>query len=327
MKRIIRMMAGVSGPWTAISARHCVPQALSLLLVSLMLAGCSTSNLAILSPASGFATGQRDLIYFAIGLMLIVLIPVWLLAFWFPFRYREREGTRGHHPEWTTLPWVEAVVWTVPAIIVAIIGYTVWLETHRLDPYAPVPSQGTAVQIDAISLDWKWVFLYPDGRGATVNELVLPLGRPIELHLTSDTAMTSLFIPGLAGQIYAMAGMETELNFQPERAGMHIGRNTQYTGGSFPDQQFTVKVVSPEDYRTFLDRLSRNGSSLSEADYYELKMNRHTSPVREYSTYPKELFQSVIDTYCSSNCGRRQTEPGSHAPQGANPEGTAGGKA
>ena len=103
MKLIIRMMAGVSGPWTAISARHCVPQALSLLLVSLMLAGCSTSNLAILSPASGFATGQRDLIYFAIGLMLIVLIPVWLLAFWFPFRYREREGTRGHHPEWTNV--------------------------------------------------------------------------------------------------------------------------------------------------------------------------------------------------------------------------------
>ena len=155
MKLIIRMMAGVSGPWTAISARHCVPQALSLLLVSLMLAGCSTSNLAILSPASGFATGQRDLIYFAIGLMLIVLIPVWLLAFWFPFRYREREGTRGHHPEWTTLPWVEAVI-TCSASRSRSIARRLEdtkkkkkrasVQMHALDGYKSAPPAGRATQ-------------------------------------------------------------------------------------------------------------------------------------------------------------------------------------
>lgn len=274
----------------------------AIFALTLCLTGCSGGPFQILHPSSSTAISQRDLLFIALGLMLLVVLPVWAMAIWFPWRYRARKKQINHEPRRRNSPKAEAVIWLVPAVIVVTIGTLVWIYSHRLDPYRPVAGPGTPIHIEAVSLDWKWVFLYPQSGIATVNELVLPVNRPVEMTITSDTVMNALFIPGLAGQIFAMAGMQTKLNFLPAQTGDFTGRNMQYSGGAFPDQHFQVHIESAADYAAFLKRLSKSGNSLSLAAYQALQSDKSTSPVREYARFDSGLFKKIIDKYCASNC-------------------------
>lgn len=256
-----------------------------------------------MDPASHTALAQRDLIFLALGLMMAVLIPVWVMAVWFPLRYRETNTKSTYAPTLTHSFFAEVLEWGVPTIIVVLIGVTVWVFTNRLDPYKPVSSK-PAITIQAINLDWKWVFLYPDGTGATVNELVVPEGEPVELQITSDVAMGSFFVPGLAGQIYAMAGMRTKLNFEATKKGEFTGRNMQFTGGDFPLQSFKVQVVDKNGYEGFQNRLAASPNRLTDTAYDALQKAKSTSEIQEFSGYKPGLFQRVLTKYCATNCPR-----------------------
>lgn len=276
--------------------------AAALLPALLSSSTCKAATVSILHPASAVALSQRNLIFAALAMMLIVIVPVWVMTIWFPWRYRSGGDPSNYNPDVKEAWWVETIIWVVPAIIVLAIGSMVWIYTHRLDPYRPIASTEAPLKIEAVALDWKWVFLYPDDAGATVNELVVPVGRPVELAITSDTAMNSLLIPGLAGQIYAMAGMKTFLNFKADRAAAFTGRNTQFTGGSFPEQKFAVRTVTPEGYRQFLDRLAKSPQQLTADAYARLRNKRAVSPVELYSRYEPHLFSRVIAHYCATDC-------------------------
>lgn len=274
--------------------------------------GCGAAQAeGLLSPASLTAASQRDLMIWAFVLMLVVLIPVWLMAIWFPWRYREGNRSAEYRPEWAHSPLVETVVWLVPAILVLAIGALVWIGTHRLDPYRPVVGEGAPLQVQVISLDWKWVFLYPEQGVATVNTLVLPEGRPVDLALTSDTVMSSLYIPGLAGQIYAMAGMVTHLNVAPMRTGQFVGRNMQYSGKGFADHHFSVVVESPARFRERLTQVRAQAPRLSLTDYQRLAEARAVAPEQRYAAFPPGLFQTVVRKYCATDC---DVEPAAEVP-------------
>lgn len=258
------------------------------------------ADLPVIYTAGPVAASERDLLYIAFALMMIVIIPVWIMAVWFPWKYRASNTSAEYRPHWDFSPAIEAAVWLVPALIVLAIGSMVWIYTHSLDPYKPLPG-GKPLTVQAIAMDWKWVFVYPDQNIATVNELVVPEKRPVTIDITSDTVMNSLYLPGLAGQIYAMAGMETKLNFQVDHKVTTIGRNTNFSGGKFPDQKFAVKAVDEADFEQWVAKVRETNTPLDMASYQTLSSTRDTAPVTLYSSVVPKLFDKVIEKYMGTS--------------------------
>ena len=157
-------------------------------------------------------TRQKNLIITALALMLIVVVPVILMTFWFAWRYRASNKAATYTPNWSHSNKIEAVVWGIPCIIILVLGIITWKTTHSLDPRAPLPSTVKPLEIEVVSLDWKWLFIYPEQGVAAVNELVFPANVPVHFKVTSGSVMNSFFIPQLGSQIYAMAGMRNQLN-------------------------------------------------------------------------------------------------------------------
>ncbi|WP_193175083.1 cytochrome ubiquinol oxidase subunit II [Oricola nitratireducens] len=275
-----------------------------------LLGGCSATDLPIIHPGSAVALSQRNLVIVVFGLMLIVLIPVWLMAAWFPWKYRAGGNETGYRPDWSQSLLIDAIVWAVPAILVMVIAAMVWIYTHRLDPYRPATGTGPPLEVQVVALDWKWLFIYPDQKVATVNELVVPAGRPVQLHITADTVMNSLFVPGLTGQIYAMAGMETRLNFDAEKPRDYRGRNTQYSGGQFPDQHFAVHVETQPQFARWAAAAAKSGSVLNQSAYDALSSRKSASGVKEFALADDNLFAGIIAKYCSDG-GCRQASAAS----------------
>ena len=293
--------------------------ALRLLLLSplLLLGGCSLKQMPVLSPDGPVASTERDLLFVAVGLTLIVVIPVFVMAAWFTWHYRASNTCARYEPEWSYSAGIDAVIWSVPIAIVAVLGAMVFIYSQQLDPYKPIASTKPPLRIEAISLDWKWVFIYPKLHIATVNELVVPTGRPVSMKLTSDTVMDSLYIPGLVGQIYTMAGMQTRLHMLVKKSGSFIGRNTNFSGRDFADQHFAVRAVPAAGFRTWLAKVKRSPQTLGAATYAQLE-RPGTSGALIYSKVEPNLFYKVITKYSPSVARRlkkRRGEPATLSPK------------
>ena len=204
-----------------------------LLCVISVLQGCALSDAPVLFPKGPIALAERDLLFAAFGIMMIVAIPAILLTLAFVWRYRKGNDKAEYAPDWDGSWAVEAVVWAVPAAIVFAIGTLVWDSSHRLDPYRAIASDKPAFKVQAVALDWKWLFLYPEHGTASVNELAFPADRPLTIEITSDTVMNSLMIPALGGQIYAMAGMRSELNLIADEPGTFMARKLSLSMWTF----------------------------------------------------------------------------------------------
>jgi cytochrome o ubiquinol oxidase subunit 2 len=264
---------------------------------ALALTGCtfgSADDFGAAGPVSGTI---RELLITAASVMLIVVIPVYLLTIGFAWRYRASNRSARYAPDWAYSPRIDFVIWAVPTLIIVALGTLVWIYTHRLDPYRPLQGEGPPLVIQAVAMDWKWLFIYPEHKVAAVNELVIPSGRPVTIALTSDTVMNAFFVPDLAGQIYAMAGMETRLNFRADRDGAYVGRNTQYSGAGFADQSFTLRAVPAQDYDDWIDLLRQSPRALDPEAYAALAAPSSKVPVAYYSAVPEDLFASVIASY------------------------------
>lgn len=271
---------------------------LSLLLVfGLFLTGCALSDAPVLNPKGPIALAERNLLFTAFWLMMIVAIPAILLTLVFAWRYRRRENGAAYTPDWEGSWTIEAVVWLVPAAIVIAIGTLVWESTHRLDPYKALTSDKPEFKVQAIALDWKWLFLYPELGTASVNELAFPADRPLSIEITSDTVMNSLMIPALGGQIYAMAGMRSELNLIADEPGVFMGRNTMYSGDGFSDQHFKAHAMSEADFKAWSGKAGDTGAPLDAATYAELHKQSIADPVTYYSSYETDLFKTILKKY------------------------------
>ncbi|MBK0327800.1 COX aromatic rich motif-containing protein [Rhodobacteraceae bacterium F11138] len=228
----------------------------------------------------------------AFGLMLALVLVVIAATLFFAWRYRAT-GKALHQPDWDRSLAVEIVTWGIPALIIAILGTMVWNKTHALDPYKPLPGAPPLV-VQAIALDWKWLFIYPEQGIATVNEVALPVGRPVTFRLTSEVAMNSFMIPALGGQIYAMAGMETRLNLRADTPGRSEGRNMQFSGGGFAAQTFAALALPEQEFDDWVTKARSTGTALNAASFAKLSKPSVADPVRYYGTVPVDFFAKRI---------------------------------
>jgi cytochrome o ubiquinol oxidase subunit 2 len=274
-----------------------VPAVLAIAGCLAPLSGCGLAEAPMLDPKGPITLIERDLLLTAFGLMLIVVIPVFLMAFIFVWFYRPASKHDVYDPDWGYSIWMDALVWFVPAAIVIAIGTVVWEYTHRLDPYRNIDSAERPLEVQAIAQDWKWLFLYPEQDIAVVNELVFPNGRPLSLQITSDTVMNSLLIPALGGQIYAMAGMETRLHLLADEPGRFAGRNMQYSGDGFANQYFEAVATSDQDFEAWIAKVKASPDRLDAAAYEELARPSELHPVTYYATFEPDLFDRIITSY------------------------------
>ena len=278
---------------------HYIRQVFAMIGLALMTSGCGIRNTPILNPKGPIAEVERDLLMNAFTIMLIVVIPVFVLTFWFAWHYRAGNKKATYAPDWSYSWKIDSVTWLVPALIVVSLGLHVWVYTHLLDPFKRLNVEAKPLEVSVVAQDWKWLFLYPEQNIATVNQLVFPNGVPLNLRITSDTVLNSFFIPALGGQIYAMAGMRTELKLIADEPGQFVGKNTQYSGRGFSDQHFEAIAMTPQDFENWVAKVRGSPNKLDGTSYAELAKPSAAHPVTYFSGYDADLFEQIILKYGS----------------------------
>lgn len=259
-----------------------------------LVAACDRA--VVLNPKGPIAGAELRLFYDAFWVMMAVVVPVIVMAFLFAWRYRARGGNP-YQPKWQESARIDAVVWAIPAVIVLAVAVMVWRSTHKLDPYRPIAGAMPALEVQAVAQDWKWLFIYPELNVASVNQMAIVAGRPVSIRITSDTVMNSFYVPALAGQIYAMAGMQTRLQMLANEPGRFVGRNTQYSGGGFSEQHFEVQALSQADFDAWAARARQSPNRLDPAAYAKLAERSKRNPVTYYSPVEPGLFETIIGRY------------------------------
>ena len=284
---------------------------LSSLCIAAFLGGCS--SVVLLDPKGPIGEAERVVILVAIGLMLIVVIPVFVMTFLFARRYRASNTKATYTPKWSYSPKIDLIIWLVPIAIVIALSILAWSKTHHLNPYKPISPGVEPIRVEAVSLDWKWLFIYPDHHIATVNELVFPAGIPLSFRITSDTVMTSFFIPQLGSQIYAMAGMQTRLHLMADEPGVYDGHNQQFSGRGFADMNFKAVAVPPKQFEGWVQKARRSALRLDLPRFEELREPSTGCPVTYFSWVEPDLFDHILSEYRSTavNPGATSKESGS----------------
>jgi cytochrome o ubiquinol oxidase subunit 2 len=265
-----------------------------------LLAGCQT---VLMSPSGDVALQQRNLIITSLLLMLIIIVPVIALTLLFAWRYRASNKKAAYDPDWNHSTMLELLIWSAPLLIIIALGAVTWVSTHKLDPYRPldrlsaghpVPAGVKPLTVEVVALDWKWLFIYPEQGIATVNDLAAPVDRPIQFKITASNVMNSFFIPALAGQIYAMPGMETTLQAVINKPGDFEGMSANYSGAGFSGMHFTFHGMSEDAFAQWVSQ-AKAGSTLDRAAYLQLAQPSQDDPVRRYSSVTPGLYASIVD--------------------------------
>ncbi|MEO8317238.1 MAG: cytochrome ubiquinol oxidase subunit II [Bradyrhizobium sp.] len=259
-----------------------------------LLGGCGPLNLSVMNHAGPIAESQWHL-YVIVGAVLVFVAgPVLLLTPLIAWHYRLSNKHSAFRPHWNFSWTLEGFIWIPPIGIVIGLGFVLWHYTHMLDPYRPIASDQPALEVQAVGFDWKWLFIYPDQRIAVVNQMAIPVGRPVHISLTSGTVMQALLIPQLAGQIYAMAGMTTELNLAASRPGVYRGENTQFNGAGFQNEKFDVVALSPADYEHWLTGVQASARPLDGKALTELFQKSSPPQPIFFSSTPPDLFKDIL---------------------------------
>jgi cytochrome o ubiquinol oxidase subunit 2 len=270
-----------------------------------LLSGC---NMIVLDPKGQVGLAQRDLLYICVALMLLVVIPVIIATLVFAWKYRESNARAEYQPNWAHSNKIEAFVWGVPIAIILVLATLTWYSSHSLDPYKPLVSDKKPIRVQVVSMDWKWLFIYPEEGVASINELAFPVNTPVRFEITSDTVMNAFFIPQLGSMIYAMSGMRTELNLDAHEIGDYHGLSTNYSGNGFSKMSFTAKAVSDADYQAWLDKAKAAPLQLTDEQYRNLSLLRNLkkADVTYFSSVAPDLFTRVQHKYASPTAKDRE---------------------
>ena len=272
-----------------------------LLVPAAPLAGCST---VLMNPSGAVAAQQGHLIVVSTVLMLLVIVPVIGLTALFAWRYRQSNRAATYAPDWDHSTVLELVIWAAPLLIIIALGAVTWISTHTLDPYRPlqrlnaaraVPAAAKPLTVEVVALDWKWLFIYPEQGIAVVNELAAPVDRPIHFRITASSIMNSFFIPALAGQIYAMPGMETQLYAVANHAGTYGGFSANYSGAGFSGMHFKFHGMSAADFDHWVRAAKTSGNALTRTDYAQLVRPSEDVPVTSYATVAPDLYDAILN--------------------------------
>ncbi len=240
---------------------------------------------------------EKALIATSTWAMLIVVVPVILLTLAFAWRYRASSTSAEYRPTWAHSTAIEVVVWLVPSLIILFLAVLTWKSTHELDPYRPLDSKAKPITVEVVALDWKWLFIYPDLGIATVNQVAFPVDTPVNFLITSDSVMNSFFIPQLGGQIYAMAGMQTQLHLLANQAGDYAGLSANYSGQGFSDMKFRAIATSPDQFNAWVAKVKASSTQLDMDRYHTISQPSEKQPVAYFSTVDPKLFHNIIARY------------------------------
>jgi cytochrome o ubiquinol oxidase subunit 2 len=258
----------------------------------------------VLFPAGDVARQQAHLLAVSTLLMLLIIVPVMVLTVLFAWRYRHNNREATYRPDWDHSTTLELVIWSAPLLIIIALGALTWISTHTLDPYRrleriapgkPVPANGKPLEIDVVALDWKWLFVYPEQGIATVNALALPVDREVEFHLTASSVMNSFYVPTLAGQVYAMPGMETKLHAVLNRPGRFGGFSANYSGAGFSEMNFKVAGMSDADFGRWVSKTKAAGGTLDTPAYLTLAKPSEDVPMMRWASVDPGLFKRVVN--------------------------------
>ena len=260
----------------------------------LLLPGCSVLSSGFMAPAGPIAVAERHYFLIVCLVMLLVVVPVFVLTPLLAWHYRLANTKSAFRPDWGFSWILEGLIWIPPTVIVIILSVILVRGTVRLDPYRSISQVVPPLQVEAVALDWKWLFIYPEQHLASVNRLVIPAGVPVHMVLTSGTVMQSLLMPNLAGQIYAMAGMTTQLNLVTSTSGTYWGENTQFNGLGFQNDKFQVLAVDPASFTHWVSRAQLTPHRLDDATYRGL--SRRSIVVRPitFGNIEPNLFRKIL---------------------------------
>ena len=287
---------------------HSLVRRLLLLAPLALLAACDT---VVMKPSGDIAAQEARLVVVSTALMLLIIVPVIALIIIFAWRYRKNNTKATYTPDWDHSTKLELVIWGAPLLIIIALGLITWISTHVLDPYRPLSridaqrplaAGHKPMVVEVVALDWKWLFIYPEQGIATVNELVAPVDTPIQFKITASNVMNSFYIPALAGQIYAMPGMETKLHAVINKAGVFDGFSANYSGAGFSHMRFKFHGKDQAGFDAWVKDVKGGATALDRASYVVLEKPSEKEPVRHYNAVAGDLYEAILN---------RCVEPGS----------------
>ena len=281
---------------------------------SLALAGC---DYGLLDPKGPVGSAERSIFINAMVIMLAIIVPTMIATIAFAWWYREGNTKALYRPTWAYSGRVELVVWSIPLLTIIFLSGIAWIGSHELDPAVPIASSKKPLEIQVVSLDWKWLFIYPDQHVAAVNQIVVPVNTPVHFQLTSSSVWNSFFVPALGSQIYTMRGMTSQLNLLASQEGSFFGLSTHFSGDGFSDMKFDLKSVSDGAFADWIKGAQGKGPTLDEANYTQLARQSSDVPPMTYGTIDPDIFVKVVTAKVAAGPG---PGPGS-APANTTPKG------
>jgi len=248
----------------------------------------------ILDPQGPIGAADKTILIDSVAIMLAIVLPTLIAILAFSFWFRAANTRAVHLPNWAYSGRVEMVVWSIPTLTVILLGGVAWIGSHQLDPAQPIESAEKPLRIQAVSLDWKWLFIYPDQNVATINTLTVPVGVPLHFELTSASVMNAFFIPQLGSMIYTMNGMTDQLNLQADKIGTLRGRSSHFSGDGFSDMHFDVNVVPAAQFKEWSQAAANAAPPLDRASYQKIALPSINIPPATYRLADPELYQSIV---------------------------------
>ncbi|HJP96096.1 MAG TPA: ubiquinol oxidase subunit II [Candidatus Saccharimonadales bacterium] len=267
-----------------------------LLVVSGLIWYAHGHSIPVLQPKGEIGSKERQLIFFALGLSVIVVVPVFIMLFSFAWKYRASNTKASYQPNWDNSHLYEGLWWAIPSVLIVVLSVVTWQSSHQLDPYQPIKSNAQPLKVQVVALQWKWLFMYPDQGVATVNYMPIPTDRPIDLTITSDAPMNAFWVPQLGGQVYAMAGMSMQLHLIADHAGAYEGRSSNISGKGFADMTFTANAMPQASFDQWVTQTKGHHLDLTSATYAALAKPA-TSKQLTYGAVQPNLYDTIIKKY------------------------------
>jgi cytochrome o ubiquinol oxidase subunit II len=275
-------------------ARSRVPVALRLggLLLTFALAGCQPN---VLDPQGEVGRGAATILIDSVVIMLAIVVPTGVAALAFAWWFRSSNSRAVHLPEFEYSGRVEMITWSIPLLTIMLLGGVTWISSHDLDPARPLVSKEEPLNVQVVSLDWKWLFIYPEQKVASVNHLVIPAARPVHFSLTSGSVMNAFFIPDLGSMIYTMNRMQTNLHLIADGPGQFLGLSAMFSGDGFAGMHFNVDSVTPDQFKAWVDQTRSSGGKTLDSDAYK-ELSKPSSNVAPFafSDVEPDLFQKIL---------------------------------
>jgi cytochrome o ubiquinol oxidase subunit 2 len=263
----------------------------AVILAPIILTACEP---AVLDPQGLVGIAEKTILIDSLAIMLAIVVPTIAATLVFAWWFRASNPRSRYLPDWKYSGRIELIVWSIPLLVIMLLGGVAWIGSHDLDPAKPLESKTPPLEIQGVSLDWKWLFVYPGQGIASVNQLVVPAGVPVHFSLTSASVMNAFFVAQLGSMIYTMNGMTSQLNLQADAPGTFHGISSHYSGDGFSDMHFDVRAVPAEQFAAWIEETRSTGPTLDAAGYGALAKQSINTPPFTFRAVDPGLFHEIV---------------------------------